>query len=299
MIISRESLTLAGMALVLIWPVTQSFARAQWVSRAPRFALALWTSCGLAIAFCLLATLLSLGRSPQGQGAVSAVSAVRAVRNLPSASFLPHVPLRAGCAVIGTTALLIWMILRLIHTFVKVGLERRRHLQTLRLIGSPDSEHDVLVVDSDHALAYCVPGIIRSTIVVTRGCLNLADPQELRAVLAHERAHAEGRHDLLLTAFIAWQRTFPFLGGARTAVSAVSALTEMLADDVASRTVGARSTVNAICRLHAGRPGAGDTYGWSLDPPTPRRVRRLLARVPDSRRFPLPRPDPRSCGHDQ
>jgi Zn-dependent protease with chaperone function len=46
-------------------------------------------------------------------------------------------------------------------------------------------------------LLYCVPGRL-PTIVVTTGALAVLEPEQLAAVLAHERAHLAGRHHLLL-----------------------------------------------------------------------------------------------------
>lgn len=98
----------------------------------------------------------------------------------------------------------------------------------------PDDLASVRVVDHPVAVAYCLPGI-RPRIVVSRGVLKTLDSEELLAVLAHERAHARGRHDLVIQPFIAWQATFPFLPTARAALSSVELLVEMLADDAASR----------------------------------------------------------------
>ncbi|MGI5158769.1 M48 family metalloprotease [Microbispora sp. CA-102843] len=54
----------------------------------------------------------------------------------------------------------------------------------------------------------CVPGR-RARIVLSRGTLDLLERQELLAVLGHERAHARGRHDLILLPFIALADAFP------------------------------------------------------------------------------------------
>ena len=50
-------------------------------------------------------------------------------------------------------------------------------------------------------------------------------------MLAHERAHARERHDLVLLPFTALCRAFPWSGSAQRAYAAVALLIEMLADD--------------------------------------------------------------------
>lgn len=47
--------------------------------------------------------------------------------------------------------------------------------------------------------AYCLPGL-RPRVVVTRGALSAPTGAEVAAVLGHERAHATGRHDLVVLA---------------------------------------------------------------------------------------------------
>jgi hypothetical protein len=109
----------------------------------------------------------------------------------------------------------------------------------LQLPNSPDGRRDldlvgVQVVDHPAAVAYCLPGF-RSRIVVSRGAIDALPDGQLRAVVAHERAHAQSRHDLVVQPFIAWRATFPFLPTATTALRAVEQLVEMLADDRARR----------------------------------------------------------------
>nr|WP_269330312.1 M56 family metallopeptidase [Kineosporia babensis] len=148
-----------------------------------------------------------------------------------------------------------------------------------------DPELRVHVVDDDRALAYCLPNGAQPMVVVTRGCLELADDAELRAILAHERSHAQNRHDLLVTGFLAWQRIFPFLPTSRVAADAVCAVTEAWADDAAAAHVSHDVTLRAIMRLGSGVPGGLDGVGWQPDPATMARVRRLLDQMPERRRY--------------
>ena len=106
----------------------------------------------------------------------------------------------------------------------------------------------VQVVDHPLAVAYCLPGI-RSRIVVSRGAIDALADSQLRAVLAHERAHAHSRHDLVVQPFIAWRATFPFLPTATTALRAVELLVEMLADDRARRSSAPSHLQEALGQL--------------------------------------------------
>jgi hypothetical protein len=79
-------------------------------------------------------------------------------------------------------------------------------------------------------------------------------PEELAAVLAHERAHADGRHELVIQPFVAWQSALPFLAPARRATAAVAELVEMLADDAAAAKTSRLTVARALARVGAGRP---------------------------------------------
>ncbi len=141
-----------------------------------------------------------------------------------------------------------------------------------------------LVVDYPAAAAYCVPGL-RSRIVISAGAIDLLDQAELAAVLAHERAHARERHDLVLLPFTALCRAFPWSGLAQRAHSAVALLIEMLADDHALRHRPARELVTALIRVGAADPagtpaGALAAAGGATQSGVCARVDRLLAPAP-------------------
>ena len=85
--------------------------------------------------------------------------------------------------------------------------------------------------------AYCVPGRA-PRVVVTEAALDRLSPDELRAVLAHEQAHLDARHDLVREGFVALHQAFPIVVRSRQARDAVGLLLEMLADDRASARPG-------------------------------------------------------------
>jgi hypothetical protein len=107
-----------------------------------------------------------------------------------------------------------------------------------------------VVVDADAPAAYCVPR--PATIVVTTGALAILDPDQLGAVLAHERAHLAGRHHLLTTLSRGLAAVFPavplFVRGMRE----VADLAEMAADDAAARRAGRATLVAALLTIGTG-----------------------------------------------
>ena len=99
-------------------------------------------------------------------------------------------------------------------------------------VGSPGARAVLRVLDGAVPFAYCVPGRA-PRVVVTEAALDTLAPDELRAVLAHEQAHLDARHDLVRESFVALHQAFPVLVRSRQARDAVGLLLEMLADDAA------------------------------------------------------------------
>ena len=72
--------------------------------------------------------------------------------------------------------------------------------------------------------------------VLTTGALQALSPDQLQAVLAHERAHLAGHHHRLLALARIGRRALPFLPLTREADVQVARLIELHADDAATRT---------------------------------------------------------------
>ena len=149
----------------------------------------------------------------------------------------------------------------------------------IRRLGRRISASDVQLVDHPHAIAYCLPGL-RPRVVVSRGAVSALDHDELAAVLAHEWAHARGRHDLVIQPFIAWAATFPFLPTALRAARAVELLVEMLADDVARRTCRPDDLRRALCELSQENAALVGPNSSGLESQVAVRASRLAAAVP-------------------
>jgi Zn-dependent protease with chaperone function len=147
---------------------------------------------------------------------------------------------------------------------VAAGVRARRatrlHRDLLALAGRPaPALPGVTVLDHAAPLAYCLAG--RSgPVVLSTATLARLDPQQLAAVLAHERAHQSGRHHALVLAAEVLRTGFCWLPAARAGRAAVGRLVELAADDAAARARGRAQVADALARLGAvptPAPGVG------------------------------------------
>jgi beta-lactamase regulating signal transducer with metallopeptidase domain len=153
---------------------------------------------------------------------------------------------------------------------------RRRHRQMLHVIAREHDRHaDVLVLDHPVPVAYCVPSRHRS-IVVTTGAQDRLSAAQLRAVLAHERAHLRQRHHGLLLLLDLANALLPWLPTIRRARTTLPLLLEAAADDAAARTCGRGALAGALREL-ATFPGVADAL--AATGPGKRTVARRLARL--------------------
>jgi Zn-dependent protease with chaperone function len=283
-------LVLASVAIGLV-PAATGLAAARWPQRSPAAAIVLWQAMGLGWGLAAIGTLAALGTDRGGSGFGVAGDALavlaRAVHDLVGEATPPGLlaALRLLClaASAALLALLCWVLMAASGAVLR---DRRRHRALLTLLAHGDPKvPGALVVDYPAAAAYCVPGL-RSRIVISAGALDLLDQAELAAVLAHERAHARERHDLVLLPFTALCRAFPWSWSAQRAYAAVALLIEMLADDHALRHRPARELVTALIRVGAAGPAGTPAGALAMAGGRPAesgvcaRVERLLAPAP-------------------
>jgi Zn-dependent protease with chaperone function len=136
------------------------------------------------------------------------------------------------------------------------------------------------VLAEETPLAYCLPAIRGSRVVVSVGALDRLDDRELRAVLAHEQAHLRARHDLVLEAFTALHMAFPRFVRSDIALDQARTLVELLADDDARRRSGPLPLARALVAL-AGSP-APEAGLAAAKSSTVLRVQRLADPAPNS-----------------
>ncbi|WP_329081247.1 M56 family metallopeptidase [Streptosporangium sp. NBC_01469] len=252
----------------------ERLAGAGWTHRCPRAALVMWQAIGLAG-----------GMGAIGIGLVAAVAPLAAV--FPHGA---HTLIRQildgrgldglGGAHIGALAwsagLIGWLSLHTVRAAVRTLRAQRRQRLLVDVVADPSLLPDAYVLPDAQPVAYCIPGR-RARVVLSTGTLDLLDGEEVEAVLGHERAHAAGRHDLLLLPFLALAQAFPGLPAATTARQVVPVLLEMLADDRARRVHGELPLARALVRMAA--PKAGPAAAGTLalaDTAVVDRVERLL-----------------------
>ncbi|MFC0038195.1 M56 family metallopeptidase [Actinomadura rayongensis] len=251
-----------------------ALSRARWTWRAPRLGIALWQALGLSWGVATIGALLGLALLPYRKGIAGGLPGMLADQ----AARMDGVHLAALLAAVGLTGVLLAM---LMGAVVRVVRARRRHRAVLALVSRRDSAvPGTLVLDHPGAAAYCVPGVRSAKVVISAGTLELLDPDELAAVLAHERAHARERHDLVLLPFTSLRQVFPQIRLVGRCLDAVELLIEMAADDRARRHRSARELATALLRFAAARPAAAPRGALGVatadDIPVMARVNRLL-----------------------
>jgi Zn-dependent protease with chaperone function len=149
--------------------------------------------------------------------------------------------------------------------------QTQAHAEAARLVGralagtgaAAGRHAKAVVLDDPRPAAYCVAGR-PAAIVLTSGALEVLDPPQLTAVLAHERAHlAHGDH-LLTTLTQGLAAAFPGVPLFTRGAAEVARLAEMSADDTAARASGRPALVAALLAIATGTaipstgiPGAG------------------------------------------
>jgi Zn-dependent protease with chaperone function len=256
--VTRATL-LALIAILLLWPVRVGLLRARWTEVAPRAAIVLWQSIGLALGVALVGTCFELGSSTStGVGSRRAVTDFTASQGrLPSSTGMRPSEL------FGMTAGLIVVTLLLGSLVVRaVGLARTRARQRvlIDLVGTEREElPGTVVVDHPRATAFGLPGL-KGRVVVSSGAIDALTAEELGAVLAHERAHLHAHHDLVLFPFRSLASSLPESRSLAAVSSRVGTLVEMAADNRALRECEPGALARALCALaDAGTPSVRES----------------------------------------
>lgn len=256
---------LAGLALVLVAPGPQWVRRWTFLHDVPRPATVLWQ-----------AGTVSALVAAVGAGVVTAWQLSVLGGGHPLLTALMVLALLFSLNVV---VRLLWGVVVVSRQTAQRRARHRRSVDLLATVapaGALEPGVDasgVRVLAEAMPMAYCLPGVRGSRLVVSTGTLEQLERSELAAVLAHERAHLRARHDVVLDWFASVHRAFPLLVRSDVALDECRLLVEMLADDAARREVGSVPVARALVRM-AGSPvpraalGAGEVA-------TLERVRRL------------------------
>jgi Zn-dependent protease with chaperone function len=259
-------LALVALALAISVFGPRALQRSRWVRSTPRLGILAWQASVFAVLACgvllALTALLPVERVSFDLGHVlhACPEVLRRRYELLDGSWL-----RGGSlAIAGLTILALLRALVVCGLAVHQGRDRQRDL--LSLLGRHrDSRHGAHVLEHDVPLAYCVPGG-GGRVVVTTAAVDALDERQLTAVMAHEHAHLDGRHDLVLFGADVAAAAFPWSRFFRTARRELCLLVEMLADDEASRRCDRTVLATALVDLGQapvpeGAVGAnGDTF---------------------------------------
>lgn len=244
--IATAALLSIGVLLSLAAP---RMSGAGWVHRAPRLAVLAWQTASVtAIVAMALAGLTMLIPSTSLGGGLAemfhaCLSTVREAYGSPGQ--LPGVLLGVLLAVALPTRVAWSAAVAAIR-----GWRRRRYLRRfVASVARRDAALGASIVEADaSAAAFCVPGK-GGTIVLTSAAVRSLTVDEVAGVLAHERAHLRGRHDIAVGASHALARALPFSRMLRIAAAEISTLVELLADDAAAHEVDRVSIASALVTL--------------------------------------------------
>lgn len=239
-----------AVCLLVLAVVPARLAGARWALRSPGLSLLLWQAIGLSAGLIALEAAVTVALAPAGRTHAAAVGAVLS-------GDLDRLPPWSGLA-LGLAVLLLLLLLSVLLGSAAVTVRSRRANRAV--VDLVATRNPLLVgtrvVASDLPLAYCLPGP-RPRVVLSRGAVALLSDDELRAVLAHEEAHLDQRHDLVVLPFVALRATFPRLRAVRTAGAEVALLVEALADDRAVRAHDRTVLARALCKVGAASAPAG------------------------------------------
>lgn len=271
------ALLLAGLAVVLAGVAPRVMARLVAFRRAPRPALVAWQavslSAVLAALFAAPASVAYLNGNPHGWFVCSSQDCASTLWWADNRRWI----------IFGIAAAVTLLVLgRLLLSGHRIGTNlraaRARHRELVDALAEPDDggrAAGIRVLAHATPTAYCLPGR-RSRVVLTQGALTALPTDELAAVLAHERAHLRGRHDLLIEYFTVLHHSVPGPVRSPEALREVRLLVEALADRAAVRTSGPLTTARALMTLAQGQAPEA-SLGAGGDGTTAARMRLLAA----------------------
>lgn len=284
----RPALVIFCYCIAVAWVLPGPLQRLSGSGVSPRLAIVTWLSAMASVLACAVTALWLVAREAIAGWPVFARSVCESVSaGSCSAAVYRSAAFELGLAI---TAVLGGLAISLAGWRYGLSLRRasvrtRAHAEAARITGHPAGNgNPAFVLDVARPAVYCVPGR-PPVIVLTTGALAVLDPQQLTAVLAHERAHLTGRHHLL----IALTRSLAVVASAvplfARGASEVAKLAEMTADDIAARRRGRDTLLAALLAMSAGAALAQAPGRWlaATGGAVTVRVRRL-AQPPDRAR---------------
>ncbi|MDB1089304.1 M56 family metallopeptidase [Streptomyces sp. ACA25] len=253
-------------------------ARSSWPDREPVLALWVWQCVVVAVLLCAVLA-MALAGSAAWNSVREHLFAPAPSRVVEAYSLRPDGQLWAAAVAVLLACGGLWSAWMLLGEVRTSRARRRRRRDGLlsrspRLPGEgPSSGDRLVIVEDDRPDAWLLSGPPEQ-LVISTGALRRLKGRQLDAVLAHEQGHARARHDWLLHCSGALARGFPRVPVFAAFREQVHRLTEMAADDAASRRFGRLTTALALVGLNEDRGVFGPCPGQAH---VPVRVHRLLA----------------------
>jgi Zn-dependent protease with chaperone function len=266
-------------AVLLVYAVgagttgSRLLGRASWTARAPLLGIIVYLAAAWSVvaAIGLVGLTLAIHATALGGGLSHLIGAcvlrLRATYATPGGATAAGLGLTLAGAVMARTAVTAATHLRAVRR------QAVRHAQAARLVGHPDPDLGATLVDHAQPAAYCVAGP-HPTVILTTAALQALDPDQVDAVLAHERAHLASHHHRLLAIARIGRQILPFLPLMRAADTQITRLVEMHADDAATAGRGTGPLATALVVLAAGGIPAPGLAAAATD--AVQRIQRLL-----------------------
>ena len=226
------ALALLALAAAVAYAALRRLPGATWAYRSPRLGITAWYA-AVATVILALGSAAAEAVVPVSTGVPAICSAVLWCVQAMGGVHGGEARTMAVVAAVSITAAGLVAAVRVIRGGRTLNAQRRRHRDMVTLAGHRHPGLRLTLIEHPHPAAYVLPGHASRYVVTTGAVLNLSRAQ-LTAVLAHERAHADGRHQLLLDALRLLSLVAPGAAMFRTAHDQVTRLVEIRADDVAT-----------------------------------------------------------------
>ncbi|WP_152348813.1 MULTISPECIES: M56 family metallopeptidase [Brevibacterium] len=240
-------LVLAVLAFLLAWPIPAALARFRGD---PISEVVLWQAVGLSGGLSLIGAALAFAVAPGTTSLPQGLFDLLRGKDHTQLSLLAWIFLVIAVLLIGR------LLGCLVLTLYSARKTRLRHDEILHLLSEPSITYpDTRIITTDEAVAYCLPkGPRKGTAVLSTGLLKALDEDERTAVIAHERAHLDFRHDVLVIPFAAWHRALPYFSATAIGLNSVNQLIELMADDQARDHVDPQILAQAVSSAAAISP---------------------------------------------
>lgn len=234
-------------AITLGWAVPGLLVGARWTRRAPRLAVATWQGLSVSMVLALLVAPVALvvAFTPVTTNVAAWLSACRMLLQTGLGGSGNVAVATVGLAVAGV--LFVRVVAAIGGELRATSLARRRHCDTLHVLGLSGPVPGTVLLQSAAPAAYCLGGRCRSIVVTTAAVFALTRPQ-LDAVVAHERAHLAHHHHLQITIAHALARAVPAPLLQQASIE-IAELLELVADDIASARHGRIALATALGAL--------------------------------------------------